>query len=241
MYQGYRIGAILLMGGSGERFGGNTPKQFRLLGGKPLYEHALDTLLRSELFDEIVLVCHPDWLANVDLSSDLRLVSGGTTRQESSRAGLKGFATPPDIVLIHDAVRPFVTREIILGNLDAAIAWGAADTCISTADTLVYAPEKDSISAIPKREEFLRGQTPQTFRYDLIAEAHKRAKEANLSNSSDDCRLLVDLGIKVAIVQGCESNLKITSEFDFLIAKSLLSITKKKIEKGNREDNGSKQ
>jgi len=241
MYQGYRIGAILLMGGSGIRFGGQIPKQFCFLGGKPLYRHALETFFESGVFDEIVLVCHPDWVKTIKDSPALRLTSGGSTRQESSRAGLKAFLQPPDLVLIHDAVRPFVTEKIIIANLDAAIAWGAADTCISTADTLVYAPKKDRIDSIPKREEFLRGQTPQTFRYNLIVEAHRRAKEVGLSNISDDCRLLLEMGTRVAVVPGSEENLKVTSEFDLRVAEALLMVAKDKIEKAKREDDGSEQ
>ena len=228
MYQGYRIGAVLLMGGSGVRFGEHVPKQFCLLGGKPLYLYALETFLQTGVFDEIVLVCHPDWVKTIEASPLLRPVSGGLTRQESSRTGLNAFSIAPEIVLIHDAVRPFVSEAIIKANLDAAIAWGAADTCIPTADTLVHAPERNWIGSIPKREEFLRGQTPQTFRYNLIVEAHEKAKQAGISNSSDDCRLVLDLGGKVAVVQGSEENLKITSAFDLSVAEALLKAREEK-------------
>jgi ribitol-5-phosphate 2-dehydrogenase (NADP+) / D-ribitol-5-phosphate cytidylyltransferase len=232
MYQGYRIGAVLLMGGSGVRFGAPIPKQFSLLGDRPLYRYALETFLASGVFDEIVLVCHPDWLQKVEARSPIvEVASGGPTRQESSRSGLLAFSSLPEVVLIHDAVRPFVTETMILANLDAAIAWGAADTCIPTADTLVHAPEKSWIHAIPKREEFLRGQTPQTFRYDLIVQAHARAKEKGLSNLTDDCSLILAMGEKVAVVRGSEENLKITSQFDLTMAEALLSVRNEKVEK----------
>jgi 2-C-methyl-D-erythritol 4-phosphate cytidylyltransferase len=151
------------------------------------------------------------------------LVVGGGTRQESSKIGLKGFVERPEVVLIHDAVRPFVTRSILLANLDAAIASGASNTCIPTADTLVHVPGKSWIESIPNREKFLRGQTPQTFRYDLIAAAHDRIEGAEAVPVTDDCSLVLEMGGQVAVVQGSEQNLKITSPFDFKVAEALLA------------------
>lgn len=215
MYQRHHIGAVLLMGGTGIRFGKKIPKQFCRLQGKPLYRYALETFKDLGVFDEIVLVCHPDW--QVD-EVGVRVAIGGATRQESSRAGILGFEKSPEIVLIHDAVRPFISKEIILKNLDAAIQWGACDTCIASADTLVHAPDGIWIEKIPKREDFLRGQTPQTFRYDWIVEAHEKTKR---KNASDDCSLVLEQGKKVAVIQGSEENFKITSEFDLQIASIL--------------------
>jgi 2-C-methyl-D-erythritol 4-phosphate cytidylyltransferase len=234
MYQGYRIGGVYMMGGSGARFGSPVPKQFALLGGKPLYCHALDTFLKSGVFDEIVLVRPPNWHGEIAAAPTVRMALGGATRQESSRAGLSAFEKEPDFVLIHDAVRPFVTEEMILANLDAAIAYGAANTCIPTADTLVIAPKGDWIDAIPKREEFLRGQTPQTFRYDLIVRAHREAKERGFT-LTDDCGLIIAIGEKVAVVKGSEENLKITTPLDLKVAEALLAI-REKVKKGEGDD-----
>ena len=215
MYLGKRIGAVLLMGGSGSRFGGGVPKQFLMLGGKKVYCHALDTFTASGLFDEIVLVCHPDWM---DLPQK-GVVIAGKTRQESSHKGLKGFKLRPDIVLIHDAVRPFVTERILRENIEGAICFGAVDTCISSADTLIHAPSGKTIASIPNRQEYLRGQTPQTFRMDWILEAHERA--SSLENASDDCQLVLRMGKPVHVVLGDEKNIKITTEFDLLIAEQI--------------------
>jgi 2-C-methyl-D-erythritol 4-phosphate cytidylyltransferase len=219
MYQNKRIGAVLLMGGMGARFQSTIPKQFHPLCGKKVYEHALDTMRASKFFDEIVLVCHPDWL---DLPFD-RVVVGGKTRQESSFLGLRAFEMRPEIVLIHDAVRPFITEKILKSNLDAAILYGAVDTCIPTADTLVYAPHQD-IAAIPNRTHYLRGQTPQTFKMDWILEAHEKASMDGVLNASDDCQLILRMGKKIAIVEGSERNIKITSELDLLVAKHLVDL-----------------
>lgn len=224
MFQGHRVGAILLMGGEGIRFGIKLPKQFHHLGGKPLYRYALETFLESGYFDEIVLVCHSDWMANTaeDIRPGVRVVPGGASRQESSFAGLKAFSPMPRLVLIHDAVRPFATKKILKDNLDAALACGAADTCIPSADTLVFAPGGALLASIPKREDFRRGQTPQTFRTDWIVEAHEKARREGVVNASDDCRLVLEAGHPVAVVAGSEENFKITSEFDLVLAEALL-------------------
>lgn len=214
-----RVGAILLMGGEGRRFGGGIPKQFQLLGEKKVFTYALETLLSSGLFQEIVLVCHPDWMVSHEAA---RTVPGGATRQQSSYAGLRAFAQKPDIVLIHDAVRPFVTQKILQANVRLAKEQGAVDTCIPSADTLVHAPDEKRLTAIPRREEYQRGQTPQTFRYDWIIEAHERALAEGIENVSDDCQLVLRTGRPVYIVQGAEQNIKITTEFDLSIAEQLL-------------------
>ncbi len=222
MYRGCRIGGILLMGGEGRRFGSAMPKQFHFLGGKRVYRYALDVFLESGLFDEIVLVCHGDWMGWVEEESGVRVVEGGGTRQGSSYAGIRGFVEKPEIILIHDGVRPFVSKEILRANVDGAIDHGAVDTCISSADTLVYAPGGERIAQIPKREEFLRGQTPQTFRREWVVEAHERALRDGIENASDDCRLVLNAGREIRVVAGSEENLKITSELDLFMAEKWL-------------------
>lgn len=216
MFDGKRIGAILLMGGEGRRFGSDVPKQFHLLGGKMVFRHALETFMSIGFFDEIVLVCHAEWLEQLPGA-----VAGGKTRQESSYIGLKAFIQKPDVVVIHDAVRPFVTERILRDNVEGAIRWGAVDTCILSADTLVHAPGGEVIVGIPKRADYLRGQTPQSFQMDLILGAHEKAMADGVENASDDCQLVLRFGKSVHVVKGEERNMKITSEFDLELAEYL--------------------
>lgn len=224
MYQGCKIGLVLLMGGSGERCGGIVPKQFALIRKTPVYLHTLKLLRQTSLFDQIVLVSHPKWMDKVQtLSPDVVVVEGGKTRQESSFLGLKGFLDPPEIVMVHDAVRPFVSEKIILDNLSGAITHGAVDTCIASADTVVYSPCGEKIHTIPKRKEFLRGQTPQTFRFEWLIQAHKAAQAAQVENVSDDCQLVLLSGRSVHVVAGCERNFKITTEFDLIISDFIIN------------------
>ena len=224
MLQGYRVGAIILMGGSGSRFGGETPKQFLLLGDKRVYLHTLEAFEQTLLFDEILLVCHPSWVQMVAQEAPrATVIGGGQTRQESSFLGLQSFAIQPDIVCIHDAVRPFISLPILQENITQALLHGAVDTCIPSADTLVHAPQGRWISSIPKRAEYWRGQTPQTFHYSLLWNAHQVARASGMLHASDDCQLVLAQGHPVHIVLGSEENLKITTAFDFSLATMILS------------------
>ncbi len=224
------IKAILLMGGSGSRFGSDLPKQFHRLAGKKIYLHTLEAFLSTGFFEEIILVCPLSWMEEVkqDLlpypSHVLHIVEGGTTRQESSLKGLLACGSTTQIAVIHDAVRPFVSSEILKNNIESALAYGAADTCIPSADTLVYAPHKNRIDKIPSRSEYMRGQTPQSFNYSLILNAHLQAQKEQIQNSSDDCSLALRLGHPIHIVEGSEENIKITSELDLFLAEQLFRL-----------------
>ena len=150
------------------------------------------------------------------------LIAAGLTKLGINNCYEIVTAENPDIVAIHDAVRPFVSEDLLKENVARAILHGAADTCIPSADTLVFAPGGERIEAIPKREEYLRGQTPQTFRFDWICEAHKEAIREGISNASDDCRLVLRRGLPIYVVRGSEGNIKITTEFDLMLAEILV-------------------
>ena len=192
--------------------------------------HTLEAFISSKLFDEIILVCSPAWIGQVkeDLASyrstPISIVEGGSSRQESSFKGLLCCGSDTRIVVIHDAVRPFVSREILKRNIEAAIEFHAVDTCIPSTDTLVYAPRQKQIAKIPKRSNYMRGQTPQSFAYPLILQAHRDALTSGVSNSSDDCSLVLRLKHPIHITSGSEENLKITSELDLLLAEQILRI-----------------
>jgi 2-C-methyl-D-erythritol 4-phosphate cytidylyltransferase len=218
--------AILLIGGTGSRFGSETPKQFHRLAGKKVYIHTLETFLRTKLFKEIIIVCPQKWVPQVkeELAAYLSVVivvEGGATRQESSYRGVLACGESTDIVVIHDGVRPFVSEEIIKENVAKTIEFGAVDTCIPSADTLVHSIDSKKIDAIPKRADYLRGQTPQSFRYSLILRAHQEAKG---TDNSDDCSLVLRSGHPVHVVMGSEENIKITSELDLLLAEQILRL-----------------
>lgn len=223
MFNGFRIGAILLMSGSGNRMLSEIPKQFLILGEKKVYQHTLDAICQTQIFDEIILVTHPDWIDRVSLETSYKVVKGASTRQDSSYIGLQSFSQEPDIVLVHDAVRPFVSAEILMNSVEQTIMHGAVDTCIPSSDTLVYAPDGKQIDQIPKRSEYLRGQTPQTFRYQWLLNAHQQTR---LKNATDDCSLLLEQGMPVHIITGDDRNFKITTKFDIDLARFLINNNK---------------
>lgn len=204
-----KISAILLLGGEGLRMeqpflDKKYPKQFLPLGEKKVYEWTLQTFEKSNLFSEIILVSpERHFLKNSTL--------GGKTRQESSFNGLKALQADTDFVLIHDAVRPFVSTDILKKHIEALKTHSAVNTCIPTYDTINLV-ENETVLSIPKRSQCMRGQTPQSFSYQLIKEAHEKTSQ---TNAPDDCSLILELGYPVHVVLGSEENFKITTKQDY--------------------------
>lgn len=217
------IKGILLMGGSGHRFGSAVPKQMHHLAGKQVYLHTLDRFVGSGFFDEVIIVVHPEWMERVreDVAGyeRVRVIAGGKTRQESSKLGLVACGEETSVVCIHDAVRPFVTKEILRANIAGAKKWEAVDTCIPSTDTMVHSPDQKVIQSIPVRAYYLRGQTPQSFAYPLILRAHE---QTSLVDATDDCTLAMEMGSPIHIVKGDETNIKITTELDLTLAEQIL-------------------
>ena len=203
------VKAILLLGGQSVRMPhqNKKPKQFLPLGQKNVYEHTLETFQKSGLFSDILLVTPNEH----HLSGT---VIGGKTRQESSYNGIKACGDNTDFVVIHDAVRPFVSLDILKRNVDAVQIYNAVNTCIPSSDTIVYV-ENNIITSIPKRSSCMRGQTPQSFSYKLIKEAHEKTSH---TNATDDCTLVFELGHPIHIVLGSDENFKITTPHDYLVA-----------------------
>lgn len=224
------IVGILLAGGEGRRFGDDLPKQFHLLSGKKLYLYALETFLKLPQIREVLLVVPSQWIDSMthDLRSfstaALRLIPGGSTRQHSSYLALRACPPKTSHVIIHDAVRPFVTISILKENIRLAKQYGACDTCIPSHDTLVHSLDHHTIESIPLRSHYLRGQTPQSFSYPLIMRAHEEARLQGCVEATDDCQLVLQLPHPVKIAQGSEENIKVTTPLDLLLAEQLLRL-----------------
>ena len=146
MYKGKKFSALLLMAGKGNRFESSYPKQFYLLSGKKIYLYTLQAFLNLKIFDEIILVCHKNWIEEVKKDvqgfANVKAIIGGKTRQESAYLGLLS-CQHKEFVMIHDAVRPFISPEIILKNADQVIEHKAVNTCIPALDTIVMSQKKD--------------------------------------------------------------------------------------------------
>lgn len=220
--------AVILASGTGERFGENLPKQFYVFKNKTLLEHSLDAFEQNKHIDEIILVTNPkfrDLTEEIILKNSYKKISvildGGKTRVDSSRIGVYE-ATDGTNVLIHDAVRAFVTQDIINRNIEALKIYKAVGTAIDTVDTIIQVDENGCITSIPKRSSLKRVQTPQSFRVELIKKAHNLAQNEKNTDFTDDCGLILKYNLaSVHIVEGDEINLKITQKSDLEIINKL--------------------
>lgn len=229
-----RIHAILLAGGSGDRFGAEMPKQFVRLAGEQILLRSLRAMAAADV-DQIVIVSHPEWLAETHqaiavagLTIPTKVVAGGRTRNESTRNGLLALAaSDDDIIVVHDAVRPLVPAEVIARAIAPVVAGhaDATDTVIPSADTLVIV-EGDLVAEIPDRSRYRRGQTPQVFRKRVLAAAYEAASRAGDLQATDDCSLVLRHvpGARVVAVAGDEVNLKITTRIDLVLADRMLQM-----------------
>jgi len=240
MFQGHYFTAILLLGGIGARFGGDKPKQFQLLSGKKVYLHTLEKFLKLGFFDEILLVAaleyHDEVKQDVKDYPSVRVIQGGRTRQESSFKGLLHCNQKTEYVVIQDAVRPFISKNILLNNLKDVLQHGAVNTCCPSYDTIVESFDGGVINRIPQRSHYLRGQTPQSFKYNIILEAHQSAIEKQLTDISDDCRLVLENHQPVHIVKGEELNIKITTELDLFMAEQLMRLKNDSLSSVNQDN-----
>lgn len=222
--------AIILASGTGERFGEKIPKQFYKFEGKTILEHSIDAFENNKNIDEIILVTNPKFrdlaeeiLKNNDYKKVTKLLNGGKTRVESSYVGTSE-APEESNVLIHDAVRAFVTQKIIDDNIEALKKYEAVGTAIDTVDTIIQVDENNVITAIPPRKFLKRVQTPQSFRANLIKKAHGMALKDEDANFTDDCGLILRYNLApIHIVDGDELNVKITHKNDLNIIKNMLS------------------
>lgn len=227
---------IILAGGTGSRMGSDIPKQFIDIYGKPLIIHTLESFDMNLNIDYIAVVCKNDW--KEDLEIWLRkfginkvkwIVDGGETRQASIYNALKeikDFCKEDDIVVIHDAARPLISQRIIDENIKGAKEFGAVDTVIPTADTIINSKDDKTINNVPIRKELYLGQTPQSFRFSKVLKAHEKAIENKKTDATDDCQLLLDLNEKVHLVKGDKLNFKITTFEDLMILKAIIKLGK---------------
>lgn len=212
--------AIILAGGSGRRFGGEKPKQFIELVGKPLIEYSIDKFVR--IVDEVVIVSHPDFIENLKSAYGLTVVKGGETRQLSVKNGLESlYEKNIDYVAIHDSARPLLSERLIKEMFEIVLNKKAVIPVIPTFSTMCRVEEGIIKDYIPREEIFLI-QTPQLFDYSLIYNAHKKAFSEGKIDFTDDSQLLYYIGEEVFVINGEETNIKITTKFDFEFAENLI-------------------
>ena len=217
---------ILAAGGSGRRLKAGRPKAFVELGGRPLFFHAAEVFASLPFVREIVLVLPPTWLPRLLRLHEPRLrqlkitklVPGGPRRQDSVWNGLSVADPANEIVLVHDAARPFVTQALVRRVAAAARMHGAAVPALPVTDTLKRV-DGARVVETPPRAEFRAAQTPQGFRRDVLVDAYRKAGKRE---ATDDTQLVEWAGGAVVTVEGDPENFKVTTPDDYARARARL-------------------
>ncbi len=223
------VTAIVPAAGLGRRAGGEIAKQFRLLRGIPLVTRTLLNLTGSGLVDSLILVVPPgaeEWCQKQLIAPDrlppiIEIIPGGAERQESVFRGLQRATVTTRMVVIHDAVRPFVSPDLLRRTIEAARNFRAAVAVVPAAET-VKVVESGFVRETPSRERLWIAQTPQTFEGELIQQAYHRAA-ADGFRGTDDAMLVERLGVQVKVVLSYPENIKITTPEDLERAEQILS------------------
>jgi len=223
------VGVVIVAAGGGTRVGGQELKQFRWIAGKPMLLHSVQTFMQRDDVGMVVCVLPrqyagdpPPWLFQCDVNRLLVSV-GGRTRTESVANGLDDLPDEAQIVLVHDAARPFVDAATIDRVVQSVREGRATVAGLPVVDTLKEANDTNQVIRTVERERLWRAQTPQGFSRELIVRAHREAQAARVS-ATDDAALCERLGVPVSVVRGSERAMKITEESDFARAEALFNL-----------------
>jgi 2-C-methyl-D-erythritol 4-phosphate cytidylyltransferase len=208
--------------------GGKVPKQYLLLGGRSVLSRTLSVFEGMPEVGSIVVVVPNRYRGRTErlviregFRKIVSIVSGGAERQSSVRLGLEAFPEPPELVLVHDAVRPFIRRKVVREVIRAARRHGAAVVGVKVTDTIKEASSAGFYRRTLDRTRLWAVQTPQGFRYNLLRAAHAEASKRKFVGT-DEASLVERMGLRVRIVEGDSDNLKITRREDLRIAKRRL-------------------
>lgn len=227
--------AIIFAGGSGVRMGAGVPKQFLEINGKPVIIHTLELFQYHDMIDKIYISVLKDYISYMEeLVDEYRIrktaavIPGGETAQDSIYNALKKAEeeNPEDsIVLLHDGVRPFVSYDVIAGNIRGVQEMGNAITCTSCYETILLSRDGDTVTSVPFRKETFAAQAPQSFYLKDIIAAHDvvRARPERYENMVDACTILKSQGLDVHMVPGNRGNIKVTTPEDVYMFRALLT------------------
>ena len=224
-----RAAAIITAAGSGQRMGGSVKKPYIELQGLPLLAHTLRVFDTAAGIDQLIVTVSPgdedqcrEVLERCGIKKAASILAGGERRQDSVRNGLGALADDIDMVMIHDAARPFVTADLILTALEATRKKKATTTAVPVKDTVTAVDRGTGvIERTLERDRLYLIQTPQTFERRLICEAHSRACAEGFSGT-DDASLVERLGVPVSVIMGSYENIKITTQEDLVFAEGIL-------------------
>lgn len=227
---------VILAGGKGTRMGNvEKPKQFMELGGKPIIVHTIEKFIMHTEFYGILILTPKQWIKHtqdllrryIPKDDRISVIEGGATRNETIMNAIRyiekqGKLDDDTVIVTHDSVRPFLTHRILEENIRYAKEYGACDTVIPATDTIVESINHQLISQIPDRSTMYQGQTPQSFKARHLKEIYESLTAEQKEVLTDACKILVIKGENVHLVEGEESNIKITYPYDLRVAEALL-------------------
>jgi len=231
--------AAVLAGGIGKRMQrSDLPKQFLPLGAKSVLTHTTEQFVINPNIEKVMVAVPKDWLTFTENlfakenvpglnSGKVFIIQGGDDRNASLMAAVGKIETfgavgGEDIIVSHDAVRPFLTQRMINENIEECLKFGAVDTVYPLADTPVVSEDGETISEIPVRSKILLGQTPQTFNIMLLKEVYASLTEDEKSILTDACKMFVIKNKTVKMVMGEDYNIKITTPFDYAMSLAFI-------------------
>ena len=224
------IYAVLAAGGIGSRMGADKPKQYIEIGGKAIIAHTAEKFLNCERIGKVIVLCPADWVdytREIFSGTEVIVINGGDTRNETLMKAIdyieESDGLSEDTYLVtHDAVRPFVTEEIINNNIDAMLKYGATGTVIPATDTIFQSSKGEIIDSIPDRSELYQAQTPQCFGALKLRELYQSLSNKEKDILTDGCKIYLLKGEDVHLVKGDVSNIKITYPHDLIVAEAIL-------------------
>ncbi|RBP44850.1 2-C-methyl-D-erythritol 4-phosphate cytidylyltransferase [Garciella nitratireducens] len=225
------VTAIIVAAGQGTRMKAGVNKQYLLLQGKPILAHTIQVFERCELIHEVIVVvgkneklkCLQEIIRPYGYEKVKRIVIGGDTRQQSMYNGLKAVTPHTDIVITHDGARPLIHQEILKKSIQETQIHKATIVGVPVKDTIKMINENGFVHTTPKRDLVWIVQTPQSFSYGLIIEAHERAYKESFIGT-DDATLVERIGHPIKIIKGEYDNIKITTPEDLIMAEAILNI-----------------
>lgn len=228
--------ALIIAGGTGARMHQDIPKQFLSVNDKPIIIYTMEAFQNHPDMDAIYVACLNGWqdvlwayVKQFNITKVKKILKGGKNGQDSIRNGVYAIAenfAENDLILIHDAIRPMLSADIISDNIANCKRYGNAVTVIPCMEAMLKSEDEHQSKESILRNSLFRAQTPQTINVKDAVLLHKEALERGVTNSVATCTLLLELGKKVYFAKGSELNIKITTTDDITIFKALLSLQK---------------
>ncbi|MGH7848677.1 MAG: 2-C-methyl-D-erythritol 4-phosphate cytidylyltransferase [Thermodesulfobacteriota bacterium] len=226
-----RASAVIAAAGQGKRFGDGLPKQFLPLRGKPVLAYSVETISKSDLIGEIIIVVPDEWARAVktdivdrfSIPKVTKIIPGGPERQDSVLNGFNSLSGAPDVVAVHDGARPLVSLELLEEVIRQASACGAALAALPSNDTIKKSSPDMYVDSTVPRESLWFAQTPQAFRYEVLKNALSKAADDGFTGT-DEALLVERTGVRVKIVKGSPYNIKITTPEDLRLGELILNM-----------------